>query len=255
MGDRIPGEREEARGATADREPLDPPYVPGQRPRNAWVAPGSSGVVQDPNGQEQGSSGQPTRRRRLLARIPGLSRLAEQSGWVGDGAERSPAEDPGWHFHEGDEPGAFQGWLYHDADGTMVDADGTQYAVQGGTTTAEPEADRAAERDEPEPEPRREVEPQQHAQPEPEPEPESQPGAPGRSPRRTRAGPEAEAEPQPVKQPTQPDPGRPSSRRSPRRGPTSPGSWSTARRTSAAIPSGRCSSCLRWRGSSRHSSP
>ena len=171
----------------ADRAAPDPPYVPGQRPRNAWVAPGSSDVVQDASGQATDGSGEPTRRRRLLARIPGLSRLAEQSGWVGDGAAKSPADDPGWVFHEGDEPGAFQGWLYHYADGTMVDADGTQYAVPGDATPTEPDVDLAPEQDaEPEPEPNPNPSPspspkarwKRSSTPQPEPQPAPEPGPP-----------------------------------------------------------------------------
>ena len=214
MGDATPDEREKAPGATADESTPDPPYVPGQRPRNAWVAPGSSDVVQDSDGRATDGSGEPTRRRRLLARIPGLSRLAEQSGWVGDGSAKSPDTDPGWVHHDGGEPGAFHGWLYHYADGTMVDADGTQYAFPDEATETETETepdadltpDRAAKPEpepEPEPEPPPEVEPQQHAQPEPEPPAEPVQEASDKT------DPEAEADRSTTKRPAQPGSGPP----------------------------------------------
>ena len=94
---------------------------------------------------ESSSEEEPHRGRRILSRIPGLSRLSEQSGWA-EGEAEPTTLDEGWVFHEGDGPEAFDGWLYHYADGTMVDADGVEYA--------EPTATAAEPQPEPEPEPR-----------------------------------------------------------------------------------------------------
>lgn len=181
---------------------------PGERPRNTWIAPGSSDVVEAP--AESSDNEDSHRARRILSHIPGLSRLSEQSGWAegdddGEGAGHgdggAPGEDPGWVLHEG-EGEAFAGWLYHYADGTMVDADGVEYAVPPPPEAAvapEPEPDPESETDpepEPDPEPRLSVvasppveptpagqpqlavvetppdDPEPEAEPEPEPEPE-----------------------------------------------------------------------------------
>src|SRR6478609_4964470 len=89
------------------------------------------------------------RAHRVLARIPGLSRLAEQSAPASD-VDEQPGADPGWVFHEGGD-GSFEGWLYHYADGAMVDAEGVEYVVPGSEAEPEPE---------PEPEPEAEPEPE-----------------------------------------------------------------------------------------------
>jgi hypothetical protein len=156
------------------RADTDPPYVPGERPRNSWVAPGASDLVRDPSSGHPPGGDEPTRGRRVLARIPGLSRLAEQSGWVGNGDDE-PAADPGWVFHEGDGEGAFEGWLFHYADGTMVDADGHQYAFPD-AATPEPQAEPAADVA-PDPEAEPEPEPEAASEPESAPEPELAPAA------------------------------------------------------------------------------
>jgi hypothetical protein len=98
----------------------EPVSDPGERPRNSWIAPGSSHVVDAP--PQVPSEDEPAGTRRILSRIPGLSRLSEQSGWAE--GEAPTTDDPGWVLHEGEGPDAFTGWLYHYADGTMVDADG-----------------------------------------------------------------------------------------------------------------------------------
>jgi hypothetical protein len=165
--------------------------VPGQRGRNSWVAPGSSEVVQVSANDPGSDSAEPAKGRRLLARIPGLSQLAEQSGWVGGGPEKSSDEDPGWVFHEGDGPDAFAGWLYHYADGAMVDADGVEYALPTpAPAVADDAVDAAAE---PDPEP--EADPEAELEPESEPEPEARP-EPHLSVVETPAEPEAEPEPE-----------------------------------------------------------
>src|SRR4051794_30174483 len=140
MGNVTPG-RAASSDDDADRVGPADSRAPGERRRDSWAAPGSSDVVEvptsdpaddpagDPAADESADQAGPGTGRRLLARIPGLSQLAEQSGWVGGGSEPSPGEDPGWVFHEAGDSEAFEGWLYHYADGTMVDADGGEYAV------------------------------------------------------------------------------------------------------------------------------
>lgn len=94
--------------------------------------------------------------------------------------ERSGNEDEGWVFHETGSDGDFEGWLYHYADGTMVDADGTVFEhVQGGAIT------------------QTQTQPEPEAEPEPEPEPVPAP-APAPAPK---AEPEPEPEPDPVPEP------------------------------------------------------
>jgi hypothetical protein len=148
-----------------------------ERPRNTWIAPGSSDVVDAPD--EASDNEDSHRGRRILARIPGLARLSEQSGWAegdqetdgetdAEGETDAPAEDPGWVLHEGHGDDAFTGWLYHYADGTMVDAEGVEYAMPA-ATAAEPDPEPEPVQ---EPEPSAEAEPVADAEPEPEPEPE-----------------------------------------------------------------------------------
>jgi hypothetical protein len=190
---------------------------PGERPRNSWIAPGSSDVV-DAAG-ESSDNEDSHRGRRILSRIPGLSRLSEQSGWAEDDRESgggAPAEDPGWVLHEGDGD-AFAGWLYHYADGTMVDAEGVEYALpepEVGPGT-EPEAGPGAEPEagpEPEavPEPRLSVVAPPPAEPEPREPPqlavvETPPDESVAEPE-PEAEPELEPEPEPEPEP-QPEPG------------------------------------------------
>jgi hypothetical protein len=173
---------------------------PGERRRDSWIAPGSSDVVDAP--VEASSDAEPNRGRRIISRIPGLSRLSEQSGWAE--GERAPS-DPGWVFHEADGPEGFEGWLFHYADGAMVDADGIAYAFPD--EPAEPEAaEQEAEQEPvPEPEPEPEPAPESHlsvvaAPPEPEPEAEVEPEA------EPEAEPPADAEPEPAPEPTAAEP-------------------------------------------------
>ena len=121
--------------------------APDDRPRNSWIAPGSSDVVGDANADpaaesptEQSADDSTPKARRILSHIPGLSRLSEQSGWAGHQSDLPPAHDPGWVFHQGGEVESFKGWLYHYADGTMVDADGVEYAFPEDETQDETEA-------------------------------------------------------------------------------------------------------------------
>ncbi len=51
--------------------------------------------------------------------------------------------DLGWVLHEGGGSGSFDGWLYHYADGTMVDAQGVEYRIAGEGAAAEESADSA----------------------------------------------------------------------------------------------------------------
>ncbi|MDX6234633.1 MAG: hypothetical protein QOH68_3748, partial [Nocardioidaceae bacterium] len=64
MGDLTPGDRAEAGDESVDRADLDPPYVPGERPRNSWVAPGSSDVVQNGDGEQTEDESVPAKGRR-----------------------------------------------------------------------------------------------------------------------------------------------------------------------------------------------
>ncbi len=47
--------------------------------------------------------------------------------------------DLGWVLHEGGGSGSFDGWLYHYADGTMVDAQGVEYRITGETADDAPD--------------------------------------------------------------------------------------------------------------------
>ena len=232
MGDRIPGEREEARSATADRAPLDPPYVPGQRPRNAWslrVPPTSSrtptarrqtaranrrgGAVSSPGfracpGSRSSPAGSATGPRDHRPRIPAGCSTRGTSRAPSRGGSTTTPTAPWWTPTGRSTPSR----------GTRHRGAGRRPRTGTGRRARTPARTRPS---------------------------------PSRSPKATR---KRSSKPQPEPQPA-PSPGRPSSRRSPSRAPRSPGTWSTARRTSAAISSGRCSSCLRSRGSSRHSSP
>ena len=165
-----PTEPARSRDESDALEPSGSTPVQGDQSRRTWAAPGASGVTQESAGpsatEHDAETSEDPMRHRLLARIPGLSRLAEQSGWV-EGSGQPPTEDQGWAFHEGDGGEAFEGWLYHYADGTMVDADGVEYAFPDDSSSPEPTAEPEAEPEAAAPE--AEAEPE--AQPEPEPEP------------------------------------------------------------------------------------
>lgn len=95
-------------------------------------------------------------------------------------ADPTTSADPGWVHHAGTGDGSFTGWLYHYADGTMVDAAGIEYAFPEPTDPtsgdAEPVAEQAPE-PAPEPAPAPEAEPEPEIEPEPEstPRPSSRP--------------------------------------------------------------------------------
>lgn len=177
--------------------------VPGDRPRNSWIAPGSSDVVGEASADPEPSAESPTddpsvdesapRARRILAKIPGLARLSEQSGWAGHQSDLPPAHDPGWVFHQGDGAEAFRGWLYHYADGAMVDADGVEYAFPDD----DDEETASAAEEPPGPpdlvlvEPPHDPEPEAATEPETDAEPESDADA------KPDAEPDAEPEPEP----------------------------------------------------------
>ena len=142
----------------------------GEHQRGSWAAPGASEVTDTSVTEQDADTSEDPLRHRLLTRIPGLSRLAEQSGWVGGSSGEKTTEDEGWVYHEGDGEGegeSFQGWLYHYADGTMVDPDGVEYAFPAATDA------------EPAPEPVK-VEPEAVVEAEPEPSAGGRPGALGR---------------------------------------------------------------------------
>src|SRR3982751_1181597 len=118
MGDTTPQHVASPDDSSDDAAPVDP-RATAQRRRNSWAAPGSSDVVHVAAGDHGPQKPEPTAGRRLLARIPGLSQLADQSGWADQESETSTDADPGWVFHEAGESGdsgavdgsgAFGGW-------------------------------------------------------------------------------------------------------------------------------------------------
>src|SRR3954447_21464738 len=116
MGDTTPQHVASPDDSSDDTSPVEPRDTAGRR-RSSWAAPGSSDAAHVPASAHGPDKAAPSAGRRLLARIPGLSQLADQSGGVDHATETSTGADRGWVFHEAGasaadgDSGAFEGWL------------------------------------------------------------------------------------------------------------------------------------------------
>ncbi|MEO7422331.1 MAG: hypothetical protein ABIU87_08045, partial [Ornithinibacter sp.] len=110
----------------------------------------------------------PVERPGLLSRLRGRTPTAPAAERVDEQVDGP--DDEGWVHHESGDGQGFTGWLYHYADGTMVDEDGTVHEH-----VSVPASNEVAPEPEPEPEPEPDPEPEPESEPEPEPEPEPDP--------------------------------------------------------------------------------